>query len=74
MLDLKLDRTGTLTITKDQIEVSGFSADNAMCREVAALACLWGIKVLQKELEDTIAKAGGGISVICDEPDDDENY
>lgn len=64
MLNLKLKTIGTLTVTEDGMEIEGFEADGAMCREVVALAMVWAIGELQKELDRTIASPGGRC-VVC---------
>jgi len=65
MLDLKLYKTGTIKIEHGKIEIEDFGAKDAMCREVAALAMLWAIGELQKELTAVINQPGGtGISSV----------
>jgi len=65
VLDLKLDKTGTIKMAQGKIEIEGFEVDGAMCREVAALAMLWAIGELQKELTAVINVPGGtGISSV----------
>jgi len=59
MLDLTLKQTGTVLIHKGRIYLGGFEADNAMCREVAALGILWAIGELQAELTALIQQPGG---------------
>lgn len=59
MLDLKLKRIGKVTMTAKKIEIDGFAADGAMCREVAALALIWAIGKMQNELSALIRKPGG---------------
>ena len=59
----KLRKCGTVTIYpkkegKVQIVVEGFEADNASCRDVAALACLWAIGELQREVMRTVQEPG----------------
>lgn len=63
MLDTEqahITETGTVTITADGITVDGFDADNASCRDLAALAALWAIGELQRELLKTLERPGGG--------------
>lgn len=55
-----LGKIGTVTITNGRIDVRGFNANNATCRDVAALAALWAIGELQRELMGTLEKPGGG--------------
>jgi hypothetical protein len=57
---MKIDRTGTVTITKDGIKVEGFETRNTSCREQAILAAAWAIGELQRELARTIKAPGGG--------------
>lgn len=59
MLDKKLRRTGILLMDRNRIFVDGFAADGCMCREVAALALLWAIGELQRELTALIRQPGG---------------
>ena len=56
----KLKKTGTVTITSNGIVVEGFEADGATCRDVTALAAVWAIGELQRELLKTLEKPGGG--------------
>jgi len=52
-------------MAQGKIEIEGFEVDGAMCREVAALAMLWAIGELQKELTAVINVPGGtGISSV----------
>lgn len=60
----RLTKTGTVTITNGRIDVAGFDADNGTCRDVAALAAVWAIGELQRELLKTLEKPGGGNIVI----------
>lgn len=55
----KLTKTGKVTITDGQIAIEGFNASNATCRDVVALAALWAIGELQRELMLTLEKPGG---------------
>lgn len=59
MLELKLTKTGKLTMENGHIHIEGFEADGAMCREVAALSLLWAIGIMQNELTELIARPGG---------------
>jgi hypothetical protein len=61
----RLTKIGTVTIhpTKQgcvQIEVDGFEGQGCSCRDVAALAALWAIGELQRELMLTLQRPGGG--------------
>lgn len=61
--EAKLTRTGTVTIggkSNCHIVVEGFSGKGCSCRDVAALAMLWAIGELQRELMRTLEKPGGG--------------
>lgn len=58
--EMKIRKTGRVTITKDGISVEGFDVDGAMCRDVAVMAAAWAIGELQREMLKTIAKPGGG--------------
>ena len=55
-----LTQTGTVSISTDEISISGFAADGGSCRDVAALALLWAIGELQKDLMGTLNGPGGG--------------
>ena len=59
MLDQKIKKAGTVTVTENEIRVSGFDVDNAMCRETAIHALIWAIGELQKEVVELIAVPGG---------------
>jgi hypothetical protein len=59
----KLRKHGTVTIFPEkeglvQITVEGFEADNASCRDVAVLACLWAIGELQREVMLAVQEPG----------------
>lgn len=62
----KLTQTGTVLIKGNWIEVKGFESDNGSCRDTAALACMWAIGRLQKELQAMMERPGGGNTVIVD--------
>lgn len=55
-----LTRIGKVTITARGIVVDGFDVDGAGCRGVAAMAALWAIGELQRELLKTLERPGGG--------------
>jgi len=40
MLDLKLKRTGRISVSGKKISIEGFEANGATCREVGALALI----------------------------------
>jgi hypothetical protein len=56
----KLVKTGKVTIDATGVTVEGFKGENASCRDVAALAALWAIGELQRELLATMQRPGGG--------------
>ena len=61
--EAKLTKTGTVTIGghgRLRVIVEGFEGDGCSCRDVAALAMLWAIGELQRELMATLEKPGGG--------------
>ncbi|MFZ5936619.1 hypothetical protein ACOKS3_17530 [Pseudomonas sp. HS6-2] len=58
--EMKIRKTGRVTITKEGISVEGFDVRGAMCREVAVMAAAWAIGELQREMLKTIAKPGSG--------------
>lgn len=58
--EMKITKTGRVTITKDGISVEGFNVKGAMCRDVAVMAAAWAIGELQREMLKTIQKPGGG--------------
>lgn len=63
--EAKLTRIGSVMISDGRrIEVIGFSAKGAGCRDVAALGALWAIGELQRELMKTMRKPGGGNIVV----------
>jgi hypothetical protein len=55
-----LNKIGIVTITRDGVTVEGFGAVNGSCRDVSALAALWAIGELQRELMETLKRPGGG--------------
>lgn len=58
--EMTLDQIGTVTVTSDGIRVEGFDGENAMCRDIAIMACAWAIGELQREMLKTIKAPGGG--------------
>jgi hypothetical protein len=59
----RLRKHGTVMIFPEkegrvQIAVAGFEADNASCRDVAVLACLWAIGELQREVMLAVQEPG----------------
>jgi hypothetical protein len=61
-----LTKIGRVVIDDLGIEIEGFEAANGSCRDLAALAALWAIGELQRELMGTLQKPGGGNIVIGD--------
>lgn len=56
-----LTHTGSVLIEEDgHVSVSGFGAQNATCRIVAAKAMAWAILQLQEQLAAIKAAPGGG--------------
>lgn len=70
MLDKRLSRVGTVLMYGGEIHVEGFEAEGAMCREVLALALLWAIGEMQRDLVELIAVPGGSHRVGVDLPPD----
>jgi hypothetical protein len=67
MLDKRLTKFGSVTIDGHKsILVEGFDGNDCMCREVAALALVWAIGELQRELNCLIAVPGGTGKCIVD--------
>lgn len=63
-----LTKTGIVTIDASQrfkVDISGFDGDGCSCRDVAALAIVWAIGELQRELMQVLQRPGGG-SVAVD--------
>lgn len=55
-----LTKPGRVVVEANGTSVEGFEAHDASCRDVAALALVWAIGVLQRELQATLEKPGGG--------------
>lgn len=65
MLDKKLSHIGLIEIHSDgSVGLIDFDADGVSCRELACLAMLHGIGVLQQNLADAVREPGGGNSYI----------
>lgn len=61
--EARLTETGSVTVRTDgrvRVVVEGFSGAGCTCRDVAALAMVWAIGELQRELLKTLQKPGGG--------------
>ena len=61
----RLTKFGTVTVLPSkqgpvQISVEGFEGEGCSCRDVSALACVWAIGELQRELMQTLQRPGGG--------------
>jgi hypothetical protein len=62
-----LTKMGGVSIAADgHVRVEGFDGDGCTCRDVATLALVWAIGVLQKELMAQIERPGGSGKVCCD--------
>lgn len=59
---LRIKLTGTVTITKQGIQVAGFELHNAnvTTRDTAILATSWAIGQLQREMNKLIRAPGAG--------------
>lgn len=66
MLDKKLKKIGTITVNSGFVHVVGFDAKDCTCREVGALALLWAIGKLQRELAAMVDHPGGTMNVSVD--------
>ena len=60
----KLTKIGGIGISADRILIEGFEADGATCRDVAALAIVWAIGELQRELMATLEAPCKGKAVV----------
>jgi hypothetical protein len=56
----RLVKTGKVTIDATGVVVEGFEGENTSCRDLTALAALWAIGELQRELLATLERPGGG--------------
>lgn len=71
MLDKSVTRAGTLLFKGGIVYTDGWEiAGGGMCREVAALACLYVASRLQEEAMALIAKPGGSGRTVSDMPDE----
>jgi hypothetical protein len=58
---IMLTKTGRVVIEADgHVFVEGFEGISCTCRDVAILACMWAMSVLQTEVTKTIERPGGG--------------
>lgn len=67
MLDAEpasLCKFGTVTVEPSRISIDGFDANGGSCRDVAALALVWAIGELQRDLMATLESPGGGAAII----------
>jgi hypothetical protein len=55
-----LNDIGEVRISEHGVEVLGFSGHQCSCRDVAALALVWAIERLGRELRETMREPGGG--------------
>lgn len=71
MLDKSVSREGTLLMKGGIVYLDGWEiAGGGMCREVAALACLYTARRLMEHGMALIAKPGGDGRTVSDMPDD----
>lgn len=71
MLDKSVSRAGTLLFKGGTVYMDGWEiGGGGMCREVAALACLYVARALQEEAMALIAKPGGSGRTVSDMPDE----
>lgn len=69
MLDKFVTRQGTMLIMGGKIYMDGWKIEGGgMCREVAALACLYMAKQLQEAGLALIQKPGGNRATVSDMP------
>ena len=64
--EAKLTEFGTVEVHAAgpvRVVVDGFGGDGCSCRDAAALAMVWAIGELQRELMAMLQKPGGG--VVC---------
>ena len=61
-----LNKFGKITIEHGEVIIEGFRGHQATCRDVAVLACAYGIGVLQEQMMRTIEQPGGGKIGIAD--------
>ena len=59
-----LTKIGRVLVTDQGITVEGFDGDGVTCRDVAALAIVWALGELQRELLLTLERPGAGRSVV----------
>jgi len=63
MLDLEpatINITGEVRVSSRGVAISLFDCENASCRDLAALAMVWAIGELQRNLLALMEKPGGG--------------
>lgn len=71
MLDKYVTREGTLLLKGGKVYLDGWEiAEGGMCREVAALACLYTAHRLQEHALRLIAQPGGDGRTVADMPSD----
>jgi hypothetical protein len=57
---MRITWPGQVIVQKEMIVVTGFSTENASCRDLAIMASAWAIGELQREMLKTIERPGGG--------------
>ena len=69
MLDKSVTREGTLLLKGGEVFLDGWEiTGGGMCREVAALACLYAARILQERGLALIQQAGGDGRTCSDMP------
>lgn len=60
----QITKPGRVTIEADgSVHVEGFEAENASCRDVGVLACLWAARLLMEQAMAGVEKPG--LSAVC---------
>ena len=65
----KLTKIGKVVIDekgKCRVVIRGLKGDDCSCRDLTALAMLWAIGELQRELMATLEQPGGGDCAVAD--------
>lgn len=57
---VRLVSTGVVELSADGVCLRGFEGEGTSCRDVVALAIVWAIGELQRELAATLREPGGG--------------
>lgn len=66
MLDKQIIKSGAITVQEGHISVEGYEVKDASCREVAAVALLDAIGILQRELQAIVYVPGGTGKCVID--------